>query len=223
MSVTVSLDADGLAEALKSKVKPGVSGNVEILHTKIDERTLWHRPGPPPKPGIYTELRKDSITWMSDHANEVKEQLDFLNALNRAPHNTPILILGLGLGVVLDAALRMEHKGPIDVVEIDAHVLALVQPQFEEWARLADAEVRFHCANAYEWSGARTGRWGLVWADIDPAIVETNLPGNERLEALYGPRTIWMGVWGKAQAEYLRAHRLSGAPPIPGIPVAGIP
>ena len=217
---TLALNAAQLAEHLKVKVPLGVSGDVEIRKFRFTDKTLWPRPGERPKAGEYTELRLAGETWMSDMPNEIHEQIAFIHALNRAPRDSRILICGMGLGVVLNCALLMLHRGPIDIVENNADVLALVQPFYEEQARIADVEVRFHLASAYTWQFAPDARWHIGWIDIHRDIIETNLPDIERLHAKYGPRCVWLDSWSRAEAEMLKAHRESGGAPLPNVPVA---
>lgn len=222
--LTLALTPDQLAEHLKvERILPeGTSGNVEVRRVKFTETTVWPRPGQRPPPGIYTELRIDGETWMSDMPNEVHEQMAFLDALNRAPRDSNILICGLGLGVILHGALLMLHRGPIDIVEYNPDVLAVVQPAYEEAARIADVEVRFHLASAYTWKMPPDARWHIGWIDIHRDLTEANLSDLDRLEARYGPRCLWLGSWSRREGEALRRHRESGAPPIPGVPVAGV-
>lgn len=217
---TLSLsDPEDLAELFKVQVPPGVSGPCEVRHCKITEDGPWPRPGKRPRPGIYTELLRDGDVWMSDLPSEtVYEQQPLLRALNRAPRNSPMVILGCGLGVVIRAALLLLHKGPIDVVEIDANVLALCQEHYEEQALFAGATVRFHLANAHDWPEATVGRWAIGWADIWRDLSEANLPQIEALQARYAPRCLWYGSWSEDEGRYLKGEREAGRV-VPGIPV----
>lgn len=213
---------EDLAERLKVQVPLGESGGVEVTQFRFDVTTPWNRPTPRPKSGLYTGLRKaedpPGMWWMSDMPNEIMEQWDFLHALQRAPRDSRILIFGLGLGVVLHAALLMEHKGPFDVVEKDARVLALMKEHYEWEARICRAEVRFHLADAFEWEPPEPARWHLGYADIWRDMSEANLEGIAKLRARFGPRCVWFGAWSEAEGQWLRGEREAGRV-IPGVPV----
>lgn len=221
-SSTVNSPED-LAERLKVQVPLGESGGVIVERFEFGKQSPWDRPTPRPREGQYTGLRKAEDPgrwWMSDMPNEVFEHMEFLMALQRAPRNSSILILGLGLGLGLHGALLMRHQGPIDVVEKDGRVLALMQEHYEWEARICRAEVRFHLADAYTWEPPnRETYWHLGYADVFRDMIETNLQGIARLRKRFEKRCLWFGAWSEREALWLKGEREAGRV-VPGVPVA---
>ena len=114
-----------------------------------------------------------------------------------------MLINGLGLGMVLAAALTFENVTHIDVVENDERVIKLVGPHYT-----TDPRVQIHLADAYE--QARDGwppglYWDVIWSDIWPDLCLDNLPEMTRLLRSYGRRCGWHGCWGRELLLYIRS------------------
>src|SRR5262252_4517707 len=79
--------------------------------------------------GTYTGLLLNGRLWMSDTDAEKRDHLPAYRAiqLSRAKR---VLINGLGLGMVLKAALTFDHVEHVDVVEIDERVINLIGPHY---------------------------------------------------------------------------------------------
>lgn len=110
------------------------------------------------KPGIYTKLTGDGKFWMSDTDAEKKDHMTALREIYFQKAER-VLINGLGLGMVLKAALSFNHVLHVDVVEKDERVIKLVGPHYQR-----DSRVYIHHADAYEqakkWpAGTRWKRW----------------------------------------------------------------
>lgn len=162
------------------------------------------------RPGVYTRLiePKAEIFWMSDTDAEKNDhvpavsRIDFLKAKR-------VLINGLGLGVVLQAALSYDHVEHVDVVEKDERVIKLVGPHYTK-----DPRVTIHHADAYEQIKAwpRGTRWDVGWSDIWPKISPDNQPDMTRLQKIYQRRCQWHCCWAAPEVarlnrEYLRQMR----------------
>lgn len=178
---------------------------VEVTGSEIStiRDALTGRPIPP---GTYTVLVERNDTgweevWMSDTPAE------------RFDHWAPVLMMwnldarrvlinGLGLGMVVRAALDVSTVEHIDVVEKDARVIQLVAPHYER-----DARVRVHHGDALEVARGwpRGTSWDVAWHDIWPAICSDNLAEMTRLHRSYGRRVRWQGSWGRV--ECLRQRR----------------
>jgi hypothetical protein len=129
--------------------------------------------------------------WMSDTRAEIMEHTPALNRLFflRNVKNKRILINGLGLGVVVHAALTYGGIDHVDVVENNPDVLALVGPL------IPDPRVTFHLGDAYDIKWPPGTRWDIAWHDIWPSIDNDNLPGMDKLLRKYKNRVGWQGCW----------------------------
>ena len=154
-------------------------------------------------PGGYTRLVHDKRgVVMSDTPAEIKEHWDILIRL--ATHSSPgkntrfpvpqsLLINGLGLGVVLKAAVDNPLVQSIDVVEIDEYVLRLVAPHYNS------PKVTFHHDDAYTIQWPKRKRWNAVWNDIWDDICLDNLSLMAKLHRRYARRCDWYGSWSHAE------------------------
>jgi hypothetical protein len=151
-------------------------------------------------PGQYTRLDVDGQLWMSDTTAEQRDHMEAVHAMiDREARR--VLINGLGLGMVVSAALALPFVEHVDVVERDARVARLIGPHYT-----ASGRVTVHVADAYEqmkrWS---TGtRWDVGWSDIWPDMSEDSLPDMARLNRSYGRRCGWHRCWGR---DTIIAHR----------------
>lgn len=138
--------------------------------------------------GTYTSLLDGGRLWMSDTPDEIGDHLGAIHRIER-PSTRRVLINGLGIGMVLRAALACEHVEHVDVVEIDPRVVALVGPHY------ACSRLTIHTADAYTVPWPANTRWDVAWHDIWPDICEDNLDGMARLHRRYGRRAEWQGSW----------------------------
>jgi len=145
------------------------------------------------RPGTYTGLMLNGRLWMSDTDAEKR---DHMNATHQMVswRAKRVLINGLGLGMVLKAALTLDHVEHVDVVEIDERVIRLVGSHYAQ-----DPRVHLHHADAYKqascWSKGTT--WDVGWSDIWPDLCTDNLESMSRLRRSYGRRTNWHDCWGR--------------------------
>lgn len=144
-------------------------------------------------PGAGPEGADARRVWMSDSRAEIREHmpiLDRLVTLDAKGIRPRVLVHGLGLGMVVQAAvvLGAEH---VDVVEINSDVSDLVGPNFDPDI------VTIWNADAFEmkWPNGHETRWHLAWHDIWPSISDENIPGMRRLMKRYKPMVGWQGCW----------------------------
>jgi hypothetical protein len=148
-------------------------------------------------PGEYTKLYDasgpKSIIWMSDTTAERRDHLMPVRMMHVLEAKR-VLINGLGLGMVLQAALSYEHVEHVDVVEIDERVIKLVGPHYTK-----DPRVRIIHNDAYEQtkSWPKNTRWDVGWSDIWPTGDPKNSPGMTRLNRSYGQRCDWHSCWAQ--------------------------
>lgn len=170
------------------------------------------------RPGSYTRLTHGNNVVMSDTRAEVMDHLTAIREIER--HGGRILIHGLGLGLVVQAALRCPTVDSVDVVELNREVVELVGPHYlgrplseaaspdpyspnERWAS-ADQRLRIYLGDALTFKFAPGARWSVVWHDIWTDLTSDNLPEMHRLHRRYGRRCRWQGSWARAHVESAR-------------------
>lgn len=145
------------------------------------------------RPGWYTRLCAGRKVWMSDVDAEKHDHLQPLHQIDYH-RSARVLLNGLGLGMVLKAALSFPHVEHIDVVEIDERVIRLVGPHYQ-----TDPRVEIHHADAYDqakrWPPGTW--WDVGWSDIWADISTDDLAQMSYLNRSYGRRCDWHGCWGQ--------------------------
>lgn len=143
--------------------------------------------------GIYTKLIVDGRLWMSDTDAEKRDHMGVLFEIQQREAKR-VLINGLGLGMVIRAALTFDHVEHVDVVELDARVAEYIGGHYAQ-----DPRVHIHHADAYlksrDWPTGTT--WDVAWSDIWPDLCTDNLGDMARLRRSYGRRTQWHECWGR--------------------------
>lgn len=141
--------------------------------------------------------------WMSDTRAEIIEHAPILSRLLAIPPGASarVLVNGLGLGVVVHAALMSEGVAHVDVVEKDTDVAQLIGRRFP-----ADrVTVTIGDALSAQWPD--DARWDLAWHDIWENITYLNLAGMHQLTKKYRDRTGWQGCWQRDGClQMLRQH-----------------
>lgn len=140
-------------------------------------------------PGEYTVLYRGEELWMSDTEPEWRDHTEAYYQMRR--RGGRVLINGLGLGMIVKAALELDNVEHIDIVEIDADVIALVGPHYD------DPRVTIHHGDAYTMTWPVGTRWSVAWHDIWVDMSEDNLPEMTKLHRSYGRRVDWQDSWGK--------------------------
>lgn len=158
-------------------------------------------------PGTYTRLIRwgehgpdapmSGVTVMSDTPDEIADHLGAIREVTL--RGGRVLIHGLGLGMVVAAALRCDGVTGVDVVELEQDVIDLVGPHYT-----ADPRVTIHHGDALTFRFPPGRRWSVVWHDIWPNICADNLPDMERLHRRYGSRCDWQGSWARTMCEDAR-------------------
>lgn len=145
------------------------------------------------RPGTYTQLKLNGRLWMSDTDAEKRDHMPAMRQMQRSQAKT-VLINGLGLGMIVKAALSLDHVERVDVVERDERVVKLVGGHYAQ-----DARVTVHHADAYQQARRwPTGsRWDVIWSDIWPDLCTDNLADMARLRRSYGRRCDWHECWGR--------------------------
>lgn len=186
-------------------VPEGELDGMRVERFTIGEKSLHNamadvRYGRGTRPGTYTRLMDGKKLWMSDTDAEKSDHADAVRNIWLISAKR-VLINGLGLGMVLQAALTFDHVEHVDVVEADERVIKLVGPHY-----LKDPRVTIHHADAYEqakrWPSGT--RWDVGWSDIWENLDVANLSKMALLNRPYGRRCQWHGCWGQ---DFLKSWR----------------
>lgn len=205
------------SDRMQVTVPEGEVDNLRVQKFEVKGNELWNlraalRYGRGCEPGTYTKLvdynedgedgedGRKGLLWMSD---TTAERDDHAMAVARIQTGKAerVLINGLGLGMVLAAALTYDHVKHVDVVELDERVIKLVGPHY-----LTDPRVNIIHSDAFQqlprWP--KGTRWDVAWSDIWPELSADNLPTMDTLHGFYRRRTGWHGMWGRKICLQLR-------------------
>jgi len=144
--------------------------------------------------GKYTALTQQGSIWMTDTPAELVDHIPFVEHVYY--HGGYVLVLGLGLGMVVQAVLEMPHVQGCTVVELSPEVIQLVAPTYK---RRYGKRLNVVNADALSWEPDHL--YSAVWADIWPSLSGDNLPEVARLKRRYKEHG-WFGAWG---VEIIRA------------------
>lgn len=180
----------------KVTVPEGESGTVAVQRFEInaDNDIMQMRDvirlGRPRTPlGQYTKLVRNGQLWMSDTLAEWSDHKFAWSKMRQ--HGGRVLVNGLGIGLIVQAALTLDNVEHIDVVEIDEDVIKLVAPHY------ACDRLTVHHADAYTVKWPVSTKWTVAWHDVWPTMCEDDLPDRTRLMRKYGNRVQWQGCWGQ--------------------------
>ncbi len=159
-----------------------------------DSRPHWARP----QPGVYTRLRRESDTYMTDLPEEWwHHRTAVCEASRRGGH---ALVSGLGLGLVVNWMLgapesAVEH---VTVLESERDVIGLVAAHLQ--ARHGN-RVKIVQADAFRWSPPEPAHYSVVWHDIWPNPYAPGiLPEMDRLESNFSRHCDWQACWARETA-----------------------
>lgn len=182
----------------KVDVPEGESGDIRIERFTIEDKPSIYlmrlaMQGRPCSPGTYTRITSKRHFWMSDTPAEIDDHREVLWKIHQAPEHARILINGLGLGMILNAALAQSHVAHIDVVEINSDVIALTKDHYQAKAQAANINLTIHQQSAFDIQWPTNSHWDIAWHDIWPEICEDNLPEYTKLKRKYARRASWQG------------------------------
>lgn len=195
------------AEALMAVTVPeGTSGDVAVKRFEIKEAearfanlrmAINGARDRYVQPGTYTSLTRRGTLWMSDTPAERHDHSPFVVTCDRTRAER-VLVTGLGLGMVAAALVHVPSVREIDIVEIDADVVALVGEHVVRLGKDHGVEVRVHQGDATRPGDVfgRTGRrWSAAWHDIWPTISPDDYEDHKRVRRAYQARVGWQDVW----------------------------
>ena len=217
----------------RAKVAVGQSRGwwrIEPSVSRPGDLAWWSARGqqmPVTPPGLYASLvHQDRGLVMSDLPAEIAGALPFLDYAAGQLRPVQVLIAGLGLGIVPAWLLAHASVARIDIIEIDADVIALITRGCRErgapngWA--ADPRLHIHHGDACTWWPGPADRrgcavhgdcvlhadatWHAAFFDIWDGISPFNLPSMHRLTRRYARRVRMMWSWERAECEAMRAR-----------------
>jgi len=189
-------------------VPEGKSGKVKIERFEIKEedrsRGFFQYGARAPQPGTYTRLMRSGRLWMSDTYAERSDHWEAVTKMLHLDEPGRVLIGGLGIGMVVQAALRCPNVTHVDVVEIDEDVIALVGPHYEKMAEDAGKTIRIVHGSVFDRKKlfTREDRWAVAWMDIWEELSMDNLPDMAKLSRTYTRFADWIGHWGREIVRY---------------------
>jgi hypothetical protein len=147
--------------------------------------------------GDYTKLLVDGHLWMSDTSDEIWDHYLTINRVER-PETKRVLINGLGLGMVVKAALDALNVEHIDVVEKDPRVAKIIGKYY------ASDRCTIHTDDALTIKWPKGMKWDVAYHDIWPTITQDNLAEMGTLHRRYGKRVSFQDSWCFEQCQDLR-------------------
>lgn len=209
MTATTKLKRRSLLDEMAVDVPEGEHGDVVLDRFTIGDGSSPSmdlanmlegvKRGRDSKPGTYSRLSRHGTLWMTD---TWAERRDHMTAAHQIAGWRPdesassVLIGGLGLGMILRVALLTPGMQRVDVVEIDADVIALVSPHYVEMAAERGVELTLHERDLFDVSWTKGTRWDVAWFDIWPTLCSDDLDEHATLARRYARRTNWYGCWG---------------------------
>jgi hypothetical protein len=160
------------------------------------------------QPGTYRRLDVDGRLWMSDTSAELRDH--YSPVIQMEQTDGPVLIHGLGMGLVTAAAIRVGRD--VEVVEIDQRVIDCMGGWLSTLAAHHGVQLTIHHDDAYTRKWPVGQEWAVVWHDIWADLCEDNLAEMATLHRRFGRRCQWQGSWGKTllQVERDRRKRAGG-------------
>ncbi len=144
--------------------------------------------------GPFHVLRHNGQLWMSDTDAEARDHAGAVYRIRQDATDT-VLIHGLGLGLVVSAALR--YGRTVDVVELDADLVGWMTPWLTDLAAENQADLSIHVDDVMTRQWPVGSYWDVVWHDIWSDINDDNLDGMKRLHRSFGKRSGWQGSWAR--------------------------
>ena len=198
-----------LAMRMSDSLPAGESGEWKVEHFTVSEddarmerlRAAFSGGRGVPA-GNYVGLKRGGRIWMSDTPDEMGDHAGCYYEASRRGGRW--LVMGLGLGMIVQGLLALENVEHVDVVELDADVIALVSPAFQDAIDAGRLSIHQGDAFAITWP-KDTPRWSGVWADVWPDLCTDNLSEMATIRRKYGQRRAeWCDCWGRDLLLYRR-------------------
>jgi len=181
---------------------------VVVRRIEISQQEAWYdelrtlanpqRPDRRVVAGTFTQLLVDGDVWMTDTPAEIQDLWE-VDSEMLCNNDGSMLIVGLGIGVLLNRAIVKHHMTEIDVVEMDPRVLKAVGPYYEAMAEEHGVNLRLHEADIHKWRVPRGAYWDVGFFDIWATINDDDMAEVKRLRDRFRTRLGWFGAWAQAE------------------------
>lgn len=202
--MTLTTPRVSLTDLMAVTIPEGTHGSVAVERFEVPKESFaaFQFGARAPLPGTYTRLMRNRSLWMSDTHAERRDHMSAAIEMQR--RGGRVLVGGLGLGMIVQVALSLPDVTHVDVVEVDADVIALIGPHYEAMAEANGKTLAIHHDDLYAKKWAPGTRWNVAWFDIWRDLCTDNLTDMAKLARSYGRRTDWHGCWGKELLRYQR-------------------
>lgn len=188
-----------------AELPEAATGRFSVRVVDVDTPQERRADGAVTPPGRYRLLIEHGNlgpdVWMSDTRYEIADHGPAIDRIEDGAQR--VLINGLGLGLIVRAAILAPTVRSVDVIEYADDVIRLVGPAWQRLARERGVRLAIHHANAFD-DPLAGGRWDVAWHDIWPSI-PINAGEADYLEAMYHGRAGWQGSWARTLASGLPA------------------
>lgn len=158
------------------------------------------------EPGDYTRLMRGHEVIMSDTRAEIQDHRVVLDQMIGAK---TVMIAGLGLGVILQAAIRSPTVRRIIVYEKSLDVINLVAPHWTKKARRAGKVLTILLWDIFEVKPEKWEQHDVVWFDIWDNISADNWQEMKPLKRRWRRHAAWMGCWCESECRHQATGRYS--------------
>lgn len=183
----------------KVTVPEGSLGNWKVQHFEIPKFSIegarLMMRGRGCRPGIYTRLTRNGSVIMSDTD---AERSDHWEAGDEASGS--VLIVGLGLGMCLQAIAAKPEVTHVHVIELEQDVIDLVWPHYAE---MFGAKISVERADAFIRTPRKGERYDYAWWDIWDNISGDNYLEMKALVARWRGRIKRQNCWVRDQVRHL--------------------
>lgn len=131
------------------------------------------------------------VTVMSDTESELRDNNQFIKVASGH-----VLIMGLGLGCIIEKLIRKRSIKSITVIEKYQDVIDLVLPH------IRDPRLKVIHADCLEYTPAENEKYDYIWHDIWDFIDCLNLPEMELLKNRWKGKAKRQLFWAKRQCKY---------------------
>lgn len=149
------------------------------------------------KDGVYRIIMSDTPDEIHDHIQPIMNS------------KGSMLIVGLGLGVVLNAVAQNPEVNSITIIEKSADVLALVRDHYD---RKYPGKITFIQDDIFMWKPPKDARYNYAWFDIWDELNVDNLSDMKRLHQRFTRRADRYGSWGQALLQRIARQERSYNP-----------
>lgn len=157
-------------------------------------------------PGEYTRLMRGRELVMSDTRAEIRDHATVIHQISQAK---TVMIAGLGLGMVLNAALTSPSVEAVKVFEISGDVIDLTEEHYRQIAQKNGKLLIIFVNDIFDVKpySDNSEHFDVVWFDIWDHISADNWEGMKKLKRTWRRHAEWMGCWCESECRYQATGR----------------